>query len=151
MNQLDIFGQLYQPFKFTKKVRLIELFAGVGSQAMALRDLGVDFDYHLMSEWNYHAILSYKNIHFANDDKDYSSGLTTDAICKKLYNMGISADGKKAMSRSQIMHLNSKMRDIYNAIISISCHPNICTLTSNQRQRTLSICTVLFVPLSKRE
>ena len=131
MNQLDIFGQLYQPFKFTKKVRLIELFAGVGSQAMALRDLGVDFDYHLMSEWNYHAILSYKNIHFANDDKDYSSCLSTDAICKKLYNMGISADGKKAMSQSQIMRLNSKMRDIYNAIISISCHPNICTLTSN--------------------
>ncbi|RHM97153.1 DNA cytosine methyltransferase [Dielma fastidiosa] len=131
MNQLDIFGQLYQPFKFAKKVRLIELFAGVGSQAMALRDLGVDFDYHLMSEWNYHAILSYKNIHFANDNKDYSSCLSTDAICKKLYNMGISADGKKAMSRSQIMRLNSKMRDIYNAIISISCHPNICTLTSN--------------------
>ena len=30
-------------YKITKPVRLIELFSGVGAQAMALRDLNVDF------------------------------------------------------------------------------------------------------------
>ena len=34
---------LYRKYKIANKVRLIELFAGVGTQAMALRDLGVDF------------------------------------------------------------------------------------------------------------
>lgn len=63
MNQLDIFGQLYQPFKFTKKVRLIELFAGVGSQAMALRDLGIDFEHHRVVEFDKYAIKSYNAIH----------------------------------------------------------------------------------------
>ncbi|RHN01499.1 DNA (cytosine-5-)-methyltransferase [Dielma fastidiosa] len=63
MNQLDIFGQLYQPYKFTKKVRLIELFAGVGSQAMALRDLGVPFEHHRVIEFDKYAIKSYNAIH----------------------------------------------------------------------------------------
>lgn len=63
MNQLDIFGQLYQPFKFTKKVRLIELFAGVGSQAMALRDLGIPFEHHRVVEFDKYAIKSYNAIH----------------------------------------------------------------------------------------
>lgn len=63
MNQLDIFGQLYQPFKFTKKVRLIELFAGVGSQAMALRDLGISFEHHKVVEFDKYAIKSYNAIH----------------------------------------------------------------------------------------
>jgi DNA (cytosine-5)-methyltransferase 1 len=30
-------------YKITNKIRLIELFAGVGSQAMALRNIGADF------------------------------------------------------------------------------------------------------------
>lgn len=66
MNQLDIFGQLYQPFKFTKKVRLIELFAGVGSQAMALRDLEIPFEHHRVVEFDKYAIKSYNAIHGTN-------------------------------------------------------------------------------------
>lgn len=33
-------------FKIKNPIRLIELFAGVGSQAMALRDLGADFEHY---------------------------------------------------------------------------------------------------------
>ena len=42
--QTTIFDMLYPAFKIDKPIRLIELFAGIGSQAMALRDLGVDFE-----------------------------------------------------------------------------------------------------------
>ena len=34
----------FPTFQIDKKIRLIELFGGIGSQAMALRDLGVDFE-----------------------------------------------------------------------------------------------------------
>jgi hypothetical protein len=37
-------------FKITKPIRLIETFSGVGTQAMALRDLGVNFEYWATSE-----------------------------------------------------------------------------------------------------
>ena len=46
-----------------RKCKLIELFAGIGSQAMALRDLGVDFDHHKVVEFDKYAIRSYNAIH----------------------------------------------------------------------------------------
>lgn len=39
--QISIFDLMHQPYKITKPVRLIELFAGYGSQALALKYLGI--------------------------------------------------------------------------------------------------------------
>ena len=49
-----------------KKVRLIELFAGYGSQAMAMRRLGVDFESHFVCEFDQKAIESYNAVHGTN-------------------------------------------------------------------------------------
>ena len=49
--QLDIFSAIKQPYKITKPVRLIELFAGVGSQAMALKRLGANFEHYRVVEF----------------------------------------------------------------------------------------------------
>ena len=56
------------PFDFgtkrlDKKIRLIELFAGIGSQAMALRDIGADFEHHVVCEFDKYALESYNAIH----------------------------------------------------------------------------------------
>lgn len=40
-----------QPYKIDKPIRLIELFAGIGSQAMALRNLGANFTTYRTCEW----------------------------------------------------------------------------------------------------
>ena len=61
--QLDIFSSIKQPYKITKPVRLIELFAGVGSQAMALKRLGADFEHYKVVEFDKYAIKSYNAIH----------------------------------------------------------------------------------------
>lgn len=50
-------------FKFNKPVRLIELFAGIGSQAKALKRLGVDFEHYRVCEWDKYAVCSYNAIH----------------------------------------------------------------------------------------
>lgn len=63
MEQLTMFDVMYENFKITKRIRLIELFAGVGSQAMALRDLGADFEHHRVVEFDKFAIKSYNAIH----------------------------------------------------------------------------------------
>lgn len=47
----------------TKPVRLIELFAGVGSQAQALKNLGVDFEHYRVVEFDKYPIASYNAIH----------------------------------------------------------------------------------------
>ena len=61
--QLSIFDLNTKEFKITKPIRLIELFAGVGSQAMALRDLGADFEHYRVVEFDKYAIASYNAIH----------------------------------------------------------------------------------------
>lgn len=66
MDQLNIFDVLYENYKIKNKIRLIELFAGVGSQAMALRDLGADFESYRVVEFDKYAVKSYNAIHGTN-------------------------------------------------------------------------------------
>lgn len=64
--QLDIFSFCKQKFKIDMPIRLIELFAGIGSQAMALRDLGANFEHYRVVEFEKYAIKSYNAIHGTN-------------------------------------------------------------------------------------
>ena len=63
MEQLTIFDELCDEFKITKPIRLIELFAGYGSQAMALERLGADFTHHKVIEFDKFAVNSYNAVH----------------------------------------------------------------------------------------
>lgn len=61
--QLTIFDELYEEVKITKPIRLIELFAVYGSQAMALERLGADFTHHKVIEFDRFAVNSYNAVH----------------------------------------------------------------------------------------
>lgn len=51
------------PLKVTKPLRLIELFAGIGAQAKALENLGVEFEHYRICEFDKYAVASYNAIH----------------------------------------------------------------------------------------
>lgn len=53
----------FPTFETNKKIRLIELFGGIGSQAMALRDIGADFEHYRLVEFDKYAVNSYNAIH----------------------------------------------------------------------------------------
>ena len=53
----------FPTFQIDKKIRLIELFGGIGSQAMALRDIGADFEHYKLVEFDKYAVASYNTIH----------------------------------------------------------------------------------------
>ena len=90
MENLSIFDCLYPKYKVDKPIRLIELFAGYGSQALALKYLGVPFEHWKICEWNYKSCNAYKRIHFGNDNTDYSKDLTKG---QSLVTMGQSLSG----------------------------------------------------------
>ena len=46
-----------------KPIRLIELFGGIGAQAMALRDIGADFEHYRLIEFDKYSVASYNAIH----------------------------------------------------------------------------------------
>ena len=62
MNQISFFDGQY-PLKITKPIRLIELFAGIGAQAKALENLGVQFEHYRICEFDKYAVQSYNAIH----------------------------------------------------------------------------------------
>ena len=64
--QNDIFSELYPKFTITKPIRLIELFAGIGSQAKALKNLGANFEHWKAIEFDKYAMASYNAIHGTN-------------------------------------------------------------------------------------
>lgn len=64
--QSDIFSELYPKFTITKPIRLIELFAGIGSQAKALKNLGANFEHWKAVEIDKYAIRSYNAVHGTN-------------------------------------------------------------------------------------
>lgn len=59
--ELSLFD--FPKVEVTKKIRLIELFGGIGSQAMALRDIGADFEHYRLVEFDKYAVASYNAIH----------------------------------------------------------------------------------------
>ena len=61
--QINLFDLGKKKLEIEQPIRLIELFAGIGSQAMALRDLGADFEHYKVVEFDKYAIKSYNAIH----------------------------------------------------------------------------------------
>lgn len=62
-NQLSIFDFVRQPIRIEKPIRLIELFAGYGSQAMALKRIGAKFEHYRVVEFDKYAVASYNAVH----------------------------------------------------------------------------------------
>lgn len=106
MIQTTIFDVLYPKYKITKPIRLIETFSGYGSQALALKYLGVEFEHWKTCEWAIKSIQAYKDIHFTNDAKEIS--MSKDEMIDYLYNKGISSNYNEPMTKNQISRLNEK-------------------------------------------
>ena len=119
MNQTSIFDVLYPKYKISKPIRLIELFSGYGSQALALKYLGANFEHYRTCEWAIKSIQAYKDIHFTDDNTDYSKDLSIEEIKEYLFKKGISSNYNEPMTESQVNRLNEvQVRSIYNNIIA---------------------------------
>lgn len=64
--QTNLFEMMYEPYKITKPIRLIELFGGIGSQAKALENLNANFEHYRLIEFNKYPVASYNAIHGTN-------------------------------------------------------------------------------------
>ena len=110
-----------------KPIRLIELFAGYGSQALALKYLGANFEHWKICEWAVKSIQAYKDLHFGDDNTDYSATKTQYEVINYLYSKGISANYNEPMTIDQIKRLGEeKQRVIYNNLIATHNLVSVC-------------------------
>lgn len=105
------------PVLENKPIRLIEMFSGYGSQALALKYLGIPFESWRICEWAIKSIDAYKHIHFPNDHIDYSMSMDKDDLVEWLYNKGVSSNWNEPMKKEQIARKKEdELRQIYNNI-----------------------------------
>ena len=97
---------LYPTYKIKKPIRLIEFFAGYGSQALALKYLGIEFEHWKICEWAIKSIQAYKDIHFTDDDIELNPNRTKEEMINFLYQKGISSNYNDPMTKEQIARLN---------------------------------------------
>ena len=126
MTQISLFDG-DTPLKITKPIRLIELFAGYGSQSLALKYLKVPFEHWKICEWAVKSIQAYKDLHFGDDTFDYSKAYSVDELIEMLLAKGISADYNSPMTREQIRRMGEqKIRTVYNNIIATNNLVSVC-------------------------
>lgn len=114
MRQASLFDGA-EKFIIDKPIRLIELFAGYGSQALSLKYLGANFEHWKISEWAVKSIQAYKDLHFEDDNTDYAQGMTDEQLGNELERLCISLDHQNPMTRQQINRLSfDNKRKIYN-------------------------------------
>lgn len=104
-------------FVIDKPIRLISTFSGYDSQYLGLKYLKKDVESWRTCEWAVKSIQALKDAHFADDNTDYSQGMTDLEVYEYLYNRGISANYNEPMTFEQIKRLGSvKARAVFNNI-----------------------------------
>lgn len=133
---LSLFDQFKTKKKITKPIRLIELFAGYGSQSLALKYLGVPFEHWKICEWAIPSIKAYKDTHFRQDSKDYSEGLTVEQI-KEWFVDRISTDYNKPISEKQLKAMKEETaRQIYNDMKATNNFGSVCLVHGDDLEIT---------------
>lgn len=127
-----------------KRFKLIELFSGIGSQAKALKKLGIDFDVINTCEWNYHAMIAYSLIHNVEKDISPVTG-TKEELIQYLMNLGISNDGKKPVNHTGLNSMTEyALKEICETIEKTNNLVDISKVNGNQIEDDIDIMTYSF-------
>ncbi|MDY4822194.1 MAG: DNA (cytosine-5-)-methyltransferase [Candidatus Onthovivens sp.] len=114
--QMNLWEFIYPMKRITKSIRLIELFAGIGSQFKALKVLTKNVESYKICEWAYNSYCSYNAIHI-KDYKDYSNGLTKEQLIEKV--KGTSLNYNEPLTDKQLASKPLEwLKNAYNNIVA---------------------------------
>lgn len=82
--------------------KVIEAFSGIGSQAKALKNIGIDYEIIATIDWDINAIIAYDIIHNGVPDLSSCKLLTLDEIRNQLKKYTLSSDGKLPLNPESI-------------------------------------------------
>ena len=114
--QMNLWEFIYPMKRITKPIRLIELFAGIGSQFKALKVLTQNVESYKICEWAYNSYCSYNAIHI-KDYKDYSNGFTKEQLISKV--KGTSLNYNEPLTDKQLASKPLEwLKNAYNNIVA---------------------------------
>lgn len=89
-------------------LKVVETFSGIGAQATALRNIGIEHEIVGTADWDVYAILAYDLIHYGNPQKTKYDKMTKNELLEILSKYTLSMDGKKPATKKQIENQNQE-------------------------------------------
>ncbi len=101
-----------------KKLKVVELFSGIGSQAKALKNVSMNFDIIKTCDWDIHSIVAYCLIHNNNLVPQMVLEMSRQEVLDQLKSLNLSSNGKEKINPKYLNSLPTDvLQKIYGAII----------------------------------
>lgn len=124
---------------------LVELFSGIGSQAKAMKNLGMKIGESYTCEWDIHAFIAYDAIHHSSAVPDEIQKMDKDELLALLKDYGLSNNGKEAMQYKTLRTYSvDALRRIYASIRRSKNFIDISSLTGDKIPENIDIMTYSF-------
>lgn len=129
-----------------KNYNIVELFSGIGSQARALKNIGIDITVQATCEWDIHAFIAYDAIHESYTNLPEVEMLTKEQILEKLKNYTLSNNGKEPMTYATLHSYSEEvLKRILSAIIRTHNLVDISNVKGDQMPDNTDILTYSFL------
>ena len=124
---------------------IVEFFSGIGSQAKALQNIGIDINVAGTCEWDIHASIAYDAIHSSPEITDDVKMMGKEEILDILKNHTLSNDGKQAMDYKMLKTYSvDVLRRILASIRRNKNFVDISSLKGEQMPKKIDILTYSF-------
>ena len=128
-----------------QEYNIVELFSGIGSQAKALKNIGLNINVQATCEWDMHAFIAYDAIHSGRDILPEISAMTMEEVFKKLCAYTLSNNGKEPMNHTTLHSYGEEvLKRMYTAIIRDKNLVDISKVTGKQMPENTDIMTYSF-------
>ena len=126
-------------------LNVVELFSGIGSQAKALENIGLEIFVQATCEWDIHAFIAYDAIHYGTDIIEEARDLNKEQLFDKLKNLTLSNNGKEAMKTATLHSYSTEvLRRIYSALIRTKNLVDISKIVGEDMPDNTDILTYSF-------
>lgn len=124
---------------------LVELFSGIGSQAKALNNIGININVQATCEWDIHAFIAYDAIHYGTDVIPEVEALSMDEVFEALKQYTLSNNGKQSMDNRTLHGYGSEvLHRMYSAIVRTKNLVDISKVKGSQMPDETDILTYSF-------
>lgn len=133
-------------FNIMKNIyNVVELFSGIGSQARALYNIGININVQATCEWDIHAFIAYDAIHYDYNNLPEAMALNKQDLLEELKVYSLSNNGKEAMKFNTLRSYDIEaMRRIYSAIKRTNNLVDISKVTGESMPDDTDILTYSF-------
>ena len=128
-----------------EQYRVVELFSGIGSQAAALNNIGLNIDVVATSEWDIQAFIAYDYIHNGKHISKDIKKLERDELLTRLSSYSLSKDGKTPMKKQSLSkYSDDRLKTILSSIENTKNLVDISKVKGSQMPSDIDILTYSF-------